>query len=155
MASHFPLPGCSLPPTRMRVHASAESLLLVGESDTQIKKCTSRNHIESFKLFYWLKKKRSPFVDFCALISVGYEPNAPILAMEMRPRARDGLGVPIPDTPVREPEVPFQQEENGGIPNGSSEGGREIIGQEMVIHRTLQIQFLLPSMLRSLWHHQL
>ena len=25
-----------------------------------------------------------------------------------------------------------------GIPNGSSEGGREIIGQEMVIHRTLQ-----------------
>ena len=42
----------------------------MGESDTQIKKCTSRNHIESFELFYWLKKKRSPFVDFCALISV-------------------------------------------------------------------------------------
>ena len=46
----------------------------MGESDTQIKKCTSRNHIESFELFYGLKKNGSPFVDFCALISVKRKP---------------------------------------------------------------------------------
>ena len=70
------------------------------------------------------------------MISVGYEPNALGLAMEMRQRARsaDGLSVPIPDTPVREVEIPNQ---NSNVSNGSGDGGLEIIGQEMVIHRTL------------------